>query len=529
MKKLTIILLLLCFVLSLIPFELESQWLEYVLTNTLIISIFTFLYITVLKNIKNKDKEEPFSKKEFFIISTLGIYQPFNFYVNNVFEISFLTGLLFIVLSYLYFLIIFFLVNKFLDNKNKSLFVAIIFIFLSLNFYRDINIVNCISLLLLYSVSNVSIEKCKKPIIVFALILLILNSFVFIGNYIKIAKNRIDSNSKRTTSFQSFGNKSNKTRDIYIILLDQYSGTNVLKKKWNFDNSEFINELKKEGFYVFDKMYSNYNTTFASIPSILNLEYFENTQYPTSSSVIEDALLYKIAKYNDYNTFFIKNIYFNLEPTMYLDFVISGSKLSGVLDMLTMFFNQSFWHSIIDSPVFCNFLSRQRVSDEESLLNTKGKKFVFMHMLMPHQPYLYDENGNMLSAHYDLETGYLPYLKYVNKWTLDKIHELKSNTNNMPVIIITGDHGMRDANIFESYFSTFTAYYNPEHEYFHVKNANTLINFFIDFVNYEFNINIPQKEPKIEYLDDPGGQTLTDHTISKYINTAKDVTKQYLK
>ena len=60
--------------------------------------------------------------------------------------------------------------------------------------------------------------------------------------------------------------------DIYFIITDGYSGSNALKKFYNYDNSAFENSLKDKGFFIADSSFSNYNYTVFSIGSMLNID-----------------------------------------------------------------------------------------------------------------------------------------------------------------------------------------------------------------------------------------------------------------
>ncbi len=509
---------------------LFRQYLDFCNINSLLVIFILLFIINLFSDLKlKKPKEEPFKKKEIFFISLLAIYQPLYFYAHNIVEINYILGLSLCLFVYLQFILLICLTNVYFKDKNKSLFTALIFSFLILNLHRNELLIYIITALLLWSISKVSLIKIKKPVMVFTAVLLLLTAFEFGNNYFKIIMSNFVQDTSDYETILPHIKQGTKNRDVYIVLLDRYGGTNTLKQKFGFDNSDFINELKQQGFYVFDKMYSNYDLTFASIPSILNLEYFENLNFGNSNSAIEDATLYKIAKIKGYKTAFIKNPFFSLKTSKYLDYVQEEQKLY-LNDILHIFFGTGVYRDIVESSKFINLFKTK----ETNTLNLIGKKFVFMHMLLPHPPYLYDENGNTLENTFDFETGYLPYLKYTNKWTLNEIKKIKNdNKDNPPVIIITGDHGMRYKPMLESNFSTFTAYYNPEQEYSHVKNSKTLINFFINFANYEFNTTFPNKKDTITCFQERCGTKYPDGTLNelntKEVKETIDFTELFIK
>ena len=64
-----------------------------------------------------------------------------------------------------------------------------------------------------------------------------------------------------------------KAPDIYYIIFDGYPNEHTLKEKFDYDNSSFLNFLKKRGFYVASKSHSNYAVTIPSLSSSLNMNY----------------------------------------------------------------------------------------------------------------------------------------------------------------------------------------------------------------------------------------------------------------
>ena len=63
--------------------------------------------------------------------------------------------------------------------------------------------------------------------------------------------------------------------DIYYIIVDGYAREDVLMELYDYDNSEFIDFLEHEGFYVAEKSRSNYNQTDLSLSSSLNMTYLD--------------------------------------------------------------------------------------------------------------------------------------------------------------------------------------------------------------------------------------------------------------
>ena len=63
--------------------------------------------------------------------------------------------------------------------------------------------------------------------------------------------------------------------DIYYIISDEYGSYQSLKEFFNYDNSDFVNYLKHNDFFVNEKSFANYPRTIQSISSSLNMEYLD--------------------------------------------------------------------------------------------------------------------------------------------------------------------------------------------------------------------------------------------------------------
>ena len=63
--------------------------------------------------------------------------------------------------------------------------------------------------------------------------------------------------------------------DVYVLVLDAYSGDITLQNDFGYDNSEFKSKLESKGFVITKKSFSNYPNTNLSLPSIMNMVYLD--------------------------------------------------------------------------------------------------------------------------------------------------------------------------------------------------------------------------------------------------------------
>jgi hypothetical protein len=71
--------------------------------------------------------------------------------------------------------------------------------------------------------------------------------------------------------------------DVLIVLADGYARDDVLRSEYGFDNSGFLEELSTQGFAVNPSMSANYTRTYASLGSVMALE------YPVPTGEVDDS------------------------------------------------------------------------------------------------------------------------------------------------------------------------------------------------------------------------------------------------
>ena len=220
--------------------------------------------------------------------------------------------------------------------------------------------------------------------------------------------------------------------DIYYIILDSYGRDEALD---GFDNSQFLNELRRRGFYVASEALSNYPYSIRSIPSSLNLSYLEDLNYRGDLS---DLSLIEFAEKNALTAILkaigYKYIHFRSGTHVTNDSKVADVEFtfspSGVLigaasdDSRGQFVSMRFWRALADTTLLRPVLGRvflvadttpyswwsprralQMFEMLSSGVETDGPKFVFAHIMKPHRPATFDRHGNHLSGNRVHEVG----------------------------------------------------------------------------------------------------------------------------
>ena len=117
-----------------------------------------------------------------------------------------------------------------------------------------------------------------------------------------VGYNLENSYSVKIEEFETIENGIKEFPDIYYIILDGYPGKTSLENVSGYDNQEFINNLQKQGFFIQEKSYVNYQHTFLSIPSILNMKYLNDIAGDLNATN-NQAIPYEIGSNNEVMNF----------------------------------------------------------------------------------------------------------------------------------------------------------------------------------------------------------------------------------
>ena len=304
-------------------------------------------------------------------------------------------------------------------------------------------------------------------------------------------------------------NKSN----IYFIILDEYAGFIQLKNDFNFDNSNFRIDLEKRDFFVAKESFSNYPNTSLSLPSIINMMYFDfipdnlgkdSKNIKVVEKMINENNVMKILQANGYKITTLDaavgrtadthladirlcNSIFDINPDIRKNFAVVYVPIVGLRELI--------FDEVIRSKLECSFSALMDFDEDP-----KNPDFVVAHLRFPHSPYLYDSSGNSISIN-DIgdKNGYLEQLKFANKKTIEIIDSIQERSSEN-IIIIISDHGYRSYINWENPtvddyirgFNNLAAYYLPGEE---KRETIALVNIFRTIFNSHLEMNY-------EILDD---------------------------
>jgi len=370
-----------------------------------------------------------------------------------------------------------------------------------------------------------SLNNLTKIVNVIAVSLVVI-SFIGIGEYFIVEKSyEFSEISSEEIFIPSAGTED--LPDVYFIILDGYPGFESIKYFLNYEDSEFVDFLTNKGFYVSEESYSNYRRTSFSITSTLNMMYLNYLAEGKEIDSKDQKELGKLSKNNLVFQKFKSQGYFiaTIENGWKLtkNMKLADVRLCTSDNNVTSEFNIILFHTTILNPIYVEIFSGENrdiilcgFSEliKSSELN-ESPKFVFAHLMMPHRPYIFDENcgpviPKSLSLNPDVSQSSPEFLLGQIKCTSKKVKEVVeklTDSNNPPVIIIQSDHGMRkikfkgDDEKWFQYFNNFNAYYFPEKGRNLEFETTTQVNSFRIFFNLYFNDTYELLEDKMYFND----------------------------
>jgi hypothetical protein len=276
--------------------------------------------------------------------------------------------------------------------------------------------------------------------------------------------------------------------DVYYFILDMYAREDLLKSAYGHDNSGFVKQLEARGFYVAKCSQSNYSRTELAMASSLNMSYLQDLHEEfvsdnTGRLQLWDSLKHNATRYNleqmGYKTISYATGYAwsELDDT---DVFLTPLYASGMTEFETLFLETTIvleaqepgWFDA-DEIVAQNYRDRHMLvfNSMGSVVKMDGPKFVYVHLIMPHPPFVFGPDGEPADPadfwneekHYPpdkFKAGYINQVEFLNQKMLDTLDTILSGSSTPPVIILQGDHGPWSQPNPEHFF-ILNAYYLP--------------------------------------------------------------------
>ncbi|MCB2213830.1 sulfatase-like hydrolase/transferase [bacterium] len=249
--------------------------------------------------------------------------------------------------------------------------------------------------------------------------------------------------------------------DIYVILLDGHTRSDILRDVYRYTNTPFVNELEDLGFWVADCSTSNYPGTYFSTASMFGMDYLHNIYDETDNLVfppLSESRVFQTLTGYQYQTVTFENFvfeHFNINND--LRFGREDTVFGSISEFEKLVVDTSILRILVDHPdafperwvrAFDDDFYLQHYRDTTFALETlptipeiEGRKFVFAHLLVTHDPFVFLPDGSFTPSRTITRNDYINAVEFIDGALPGILAEIIENTENPPIIIVMGDHG----------------------------------------------------------------------------------------
>jgi hypothetical protein len=300
-----------------------------------------------------------------------------------------------------------------------------------------------------------------------------------------------------------------KSPDIYYILMDEFEGFQGMREYWHYQGvDQFVNYLKKQGFFVAEASHGSSTDTLHQMASRLNYkEYpFDEQDLLIYFDEIADNEVMRFLKSRGYTTIVYDetNLGYPSAKSIQADYLYQYSSSSipeGTTETYQLYLDE-FGQLVMDNTMLYVVMERYKSNFLNPVVNRhsnmisftiknianreiRSPKFVYVHLLLPHPPFIFNQDGSITDLDKFTNWNY-----YINNYIfsmkvvqamVDQIL-LESDSENQPVIILQSDHGARNQLINDPKSATLQNY--PE-------DLKTLIMFALYLPGFDYS-RLPQ-------------------------------------
>lgn len=259
--------------------------------------------------------------------------------------------------------------------------------------------------------------------------------------------------------------------DIYYIVFDEMVGFEAMRQYWEYEDVDsFVDFLNKNGFYVAENSYASAPSTMNQIASRLNYNRIfpydvKERSLQEEQMAIANSEVFRYLKSLGYTTVAFTELrsrfLFAGMPALNVDVLYENppeGKIPnrGILfdDFIFLVTKNSMLLPLVENFVFNYPLVEGRkemifftLYEAPRLEWIDEPKFVYIHLVIPHPPFIFDKNG-ALNDQSELNNwnnyfGQYIYSLQLAKALIEDILNL-SDQKSPPVIVFQSDHGARN-------------------------------------------------------------------------------------
>lgn len=342
--------------------------------------------------------------------------------------------------------------------------------------YRDFQLIPGVILLIVYLFQLLKNNRIFPKIIkIYLLVNLSFSLLCILKFHLTLVQNQIFSHTDN-----EFDSMIDQAPDIYYFILDEFASSETMINFYNYDNRSFEEKLSNLGFDIIPNSYSSFSSTWPNLASILNQNKADSDLPPTSLyNQIIDSKISRNLKKLGYKYVYISDqkLYYGSYKNPFSDLSLFDYKNDNQIDTGSNFNN--FTEMYLKSSILRILVSsdKNNIYRENELLkhkmlesvvnNEQSPKFVFLHSMITHQPFLFDQYGNSVDyskqLSWDDKSVYLGSYIYATNTIINNIENILSSNKNS-VIIVQSDHGPRHPAMNNEWRKIFNAVYLPNNK-----------------------------------------------------------------
>lgn len=256
--------------------------------------------------------------------------------------------------------------------------------------------------------------------------------------------------------------------DIYYLIFDEAAGFEVIRQHWQYNEvDEFAAFLKSNGFYVAENSHGHSTGTLYELRTRLNYQEYprigggSDEYYDMYNLNIRNNLVMAYLKTHGYTliAYTQTRLYLPTLSPVPVDYLVEKSPEEFIAgDIIPM---DDYKTLVLENTLLRSYIKQSGqdplvTGHKNMILYTvknvastqfSSPKFVYVHLLLPHVPFVFKENGD-----FQLEGGLANWQKYLENYKFSLLIAQRmienilaaSDPDNPPVIILQSDHGARN-------------------------------------------------------------------------------------